>query len=350
MKKVFAWVFILFSVLLVSCNSTKPILNDIPTSDVVTKEPIVEVPDDSIYNENGTSTESAQPGGTPADEVFDITVSYANWGELNELYSNALNGDKMFFSSVRHLPIYKFDTLKELDQFKADVEGILSIDEGYDEVPSFNDATKKYNDAFFDENTLMLVYVESGSGSFRYGVDSIYHADGSFCIHVKQTNNPEEGTCDMAGWFITVAVPDTMVADCTEFDADFLVNQNNQQAEETEEMACKETETLSEPVFVTDNIVRITFYGYYGYGKGVDTPAQDMDEVIKWLGTFTLGEKAEDILPPGTDTFRMEIEYSDGTIVNEGLDTITVNGEEYYLKHAENPSCFPKLIARATLE
>ena len=174
--------------------------------------------------EKGTlkfTEDETQPGGTPADETFDITVSYANWGELNEIYSKALNIDKMAISSVRHLPIYKFDTLAELEQFKNDVKDVLSIDAGYDEMPSFNESTAKYDEAFFTENTLMLVYVEATSGSYRYGVNSVYHADGNFCIHIEQTNNPETHTDDMSGWFITVAVPDSMVADCTTFDADF---------------------------------------------------------------------------------------------------------------------------------
>ena len=174
--------------------------------------------------EKGTlkfTEDETQPGGTPADETFDITVSYANWGELNEIYSKALNIDKMAISSVRHLPIYKFDTLAELEQFKNDVKDVLSIDAGYDEMPSFNESTTKYDENFFVENTLMLVYVEATSGSYRYGVNSVYHADGNFCIHIEQTNNPETHTDDMSGWFITVAVPDSMVADCTVFDADF---------------------------------------------------------------------------------------------------------------------------------
>ena len=174
--------------------------------------------------EKGTlkfTEDETQPGGTPADETFDITVSYANWGELNEIYSKALNIDKMAISSVRHLPIYKFDTLAELEQFKNDVKDVLSIDAGYDEMPSFNESTTKYDENFFVENTLMLVYVEATSGSYRYGVNSVYHADGNFCIHIEQTNNPETHTDDMSGWFITVAVPDSMVADCTTFDADF---------------------------------------------------------------------------------------------------------------------------------
>ena len=58
---------------------------------------------------NNVTTEAAEP--------FDIAVSYANWGDLNEIYSHALNIDKMVISSVRHLPIYKFDTKGQLDEF-----------------------------------------------------------------------------------------------------------------------------------------------------------------------------------------------------------------------------------------
>ena len=159
-------------------------------------------------------------GSKPAGETFDIAVSYANWGDLNGIYSHALNIDKMTISSVRHLPIYKFDTLIELEQFKNDVKDVLTFDRGYDEVPPFNDVTAEYDAGFFAKNTLLLVYVETNSGSLRFGVDSVYHTDEIFYIHVKQTNLPENGTDDMTGWFITVAVPDSMVANCTEFDAD----------------------------------------------------------------------------------------------------------------------------------
>ena len=164
---------------------------------------------------------SLQPKDGDAFGSFDMTVSYANWGALNDLYFHALNMDKMVISSVRHLPLYKFDTLAELQQFKDNVKDTLTIDCGYDEVPSFHDATADYDSAFFQKNTLLLVYVEASSGSYRYGVDSVYHADGNFCVHVTQTNHPEVVTDDMAGWFITVAVPDSVAETCTTFDADF---------------------------------------------------------------------------------------------------------------------------------
>lgn len=199
MRKYIALVLALVCVLsLVGCNTTTP----------------------SASTPVENPTNKVQSGGTPVEEAFDIAVSYANWTEESEIYFGALNKDKMAISSVQHLPIYKFNTSEELEQFKLAFGEVLTMDSGYDEVPSFNDTTANYDETFFDENTLMLAYVGANSGTYRFGVSSVFCDGNSFCIHIKQLNNPEAVTEDMAGWFITVAVPDSMVENCTEFDAD----------------------------------------------------------------------------------------------------------------------------------
>ena len=199
MNRLIALVLVLVCVLgLVGCNTT------IPSASTPVEKPTNEI----------------QSGGTPVEEAFEIAVSYANWTEESEIYFGALNKEKMVISSVQHLPIYKFNTSEELEQFKLAFGEVLTMDSGYDEVPSFNDITTNYDETFFDENTLMLVYVGANSGTYRFGVSSVFCAENSFCIHIEQTNNPEVVTDDMAGWFITVAVPDSMVENCTEFDAD----------------------------------------------------------------------------------------------------------------------------------
>ena len=199
-------------------NEMTSAVEDVSKNDDSTKATETENDNDST---KATETEEVKPGGTSADEAFDIAVSYANWTDRSELFAKSLNIDKMMISSVMHLPIYKFDTLVQLEQFKSDFGDILTMDHGYDEMPAFNDVTAKYDEKFFDENTLMLVYVEANSGSDRYGVNSVYCADGKFCIKVQNLNSPDVGTCDMAGWFITVAVPDSVIEDCDEFDAIF---------------------------------------------------------------------------------------------------------------------------------
>ncbi len=151
-------------------------------------------------------------------EIFDITVSYANWIEDSAIYFGALNNEKLAISSVHHLPIYKFDTLEELESFKESfgVDGVG----GYDEILSFDEVSERYDEGFFDDNTLLLVYVEASSGSLRFGVREIFCGEDSLCIHVEQTNSPELCTEDMAGWFITAALSDEAAAGLSELDAE----------------------------------------------------------------------------------------------------------------------------------
>ena len=99
-------------------------------------------------------------------------------------------------------------------------------------------------------------------------------------------------------------------------------------------------------IFKTDNIKRITFYAYYGQGKGSDVTDENMTEIINWLGTFAIDKKADDLIAPGTNTYCVEIEYLDGTIVKEGLDVIIVDGVSYYVKSAPNPDCFWEIISK----
>ena len=181
----------------------------------------LKTPADRTVNEGDTSTVRGEIEltGITMDDVIDISVSYANWTEESKLYNGCLNKEKMVISSVLHLPIFKFETLNDLNHFKENINGILSVDVSQDEMPSFNDASSGYNEIFFENNTLLLIYVSSGSGTYRYGVESIYYEDDSLCIQIKQLNNPEVVTFDMAGWFVTVALPDHIIKDCVEFDA-----------------------------------------------------------------------------------------------------------------------------------
>ncbi|MBR6556037.1 MAG: hypothetical protein IKT60_01265, partial [Clostridia bacterium] len=116
--------------------------------------------------------------------------------------------------------IYKFDSLKDLKQFKESFGDILTMDSGWDEVPSFDEATAKYDTKFFEENSLMLVYVSASNCTHRFGLGSVGWDEKSFCINVVETTGKEFVDAAMAGWFLTVAVEKETVASCTEFDAD----------------------------------------------------------------------------------------------------------------------------------
>lgn len=135
---------------------------------------------------------------------------------------SALNINKMTDSSVLHLPIFKCSSAEELAQFKSDYSDILDFSAQYDEFASFDETGKKYDTAFFEENTLLLVYLTAGSGSCRFGVDSLDVDEKNVAVHIKQVNEFEVGTCDMAGWLICVSLSKDAVKTCTAFDSDLI--------------------------------------------------------------------------------------------------------------------------------
>ena len=165
-------------------------------------------------------------GGKAVDNTWmenpDTTVSEIGVSRIETLYSGALNADDLLGYGDRHFPIYKFDTLEELTQFKDSLENPERLSTSlykYDGIPSFNEATEQYDETFFSENALLLVYVGASSGTYRFAVDAITGDGGSLCVHIAETTHAEIVTDDTSGWFITVAIPDSAAAGYTEFDA-----------------------------------------------------------------------------------------------------------------------------------
>ena len=109
------------------------------------------------------------------------------------------------------------------------------------------------------------------------------------------------------------------------------------------------TQTYSSMIFNTDNIKRITLYSYYGQGKGSDVTDKDMTEIINWLETFEIDREVDDLIPPGTNTNCIEIEYLDGKVVKKGLDAMEIDGSSYYVKSAPMPDCFWEIISKTKL-
>ena len=123
-------------------------------------------------------------------------------------------------------------------------------------------------------------------------------------------------------------------------------NSNIQPTESTNQ---NDTNNQATAIFNTKNIKRITFFAYYGNGKGSDVPAEHLDEFVTWLDSFTIDKEVPELLPPGTNTINVEIEYFDGTIVKKGLDTTTVDGSTYYIKGDTAPEYYEEIISKTSL-
>jgi len=103
------------------------------------------------------------------------------------------------------------------------------------------------------------------------------------------------------------------------------------------------------PVFEPDNITRISFYGNWGIGKEYKVPDEYMTEITEWLASYTVGEILHDAnpIPPGTNTYYVEIEYSDGTVVKSGLNMISLNNTKYFVNRDAPPDCYYEILSQS---
>ena len=73
-----------------------------------------------------------------------------------------------------------------------------------DTTIGFLDACDKYDEAYFEDQILVMVLLEEGSGSIRHNVDNIkLGSDGKIYISIRR-DVPEVGTDDMAEWHILI--------------------------------------------------------------------------------------------------------------------------------------------------
>lgn len=118
----------------------------------------------------------------------------------------------------------------------------------------------------------------------------------------------------------------------------------------TESSSHNGTNIPTNAIFNTENIKRITFYAYCGQGIGSDVPSEHIAEITNWLDSFTIEKEVADLLPPGTNTIFVEIEYLDGSVIKQGMDTTTDNGITYYIKGDAAPECYGEILSKTSLE
>ena len=77
-----------------------------------------------------------------------------------------------------------------------------------------------YDDAFFKNNDLLMIFNKEGSGSVRYDVTDVAIESGH-CNVTVQTVEPD-GSCDIAFWLIFVSIPKDVSSSITKYDYTIL--------------------------------------------------------------------------------------------------------------------------------
>lgn len=102
------------------------------------------------------------------------------------------------------------DSLQQLQEYYATYREIFDLERKEkvysDTIPGFLDACDAYDAAFFEENYLVFVLLEEGSGSVRHEVQRVERTkDNKLSVSIDR-KVPEVGTSDMAQWHIILEI------------------------------------------------------------------------------------------------------------------------------------------------
>lgn len=138
----------------------------------------------------------------------------------SSIYHDALNADKFASNDgASHCPIYKIDSASELEAFIEKCIAYFSSKYYTPQKDWFEEKFKDYDEIFFEDNSLFVVYIVAGSGSHMYRVADVKKDVSVLRVCIDQYNDLHGGTDDMASWFALLPMQKDEIKGCTEFDA-----------------------------------------------------------------------------------------------------------------------------------
>ncbi len=115
------------------------------------------------------------------------------------------------------------------------------------------------------------------------------------------------------------------------------------------DLSCLKALPKGSPVFETEGIAEVKVC-WYRVQDGMPIPAERLADMVAYLRELRIGEPMPRPIPPGTNTFTLEILYEDGHTLSHGTDTHTVSGIIYRIEGPGFPDWLLELITAADRE
>ena len=151
-------------------------------------------------------------GHTNKISIMESFVANAGYCSDDDLVEESLNFEKFSNSKQEHLIIYKFDSLTEFANFKLQFQDRLSFEE-------LTKAVNIFDDTYFTNKSLLLVYKFTTDASLRYNVYGVYVDNGTLCVHIEQKDTSDDEKKDKDGWFLAFSFEKEHIKDIIYFDA-----------------------------------------------------------------------------------------------------------------------------------
>jgi len=119
---------------------------------------------------------------------------------------------------IRETDAYKTAiVIRSTEQLQAYCPDIDAYSYSHNGEMSFKEVMAKYDVAFFQENLLVIVLLEEGSGSIRHKVTSVETGDEGIAINIKRKLPSGAGTDDMAYWHVLVELKKSDIPESADF-------------------------------------------------------------------------------------------------------------------------------------
>lgn len=150
--------------------------------------------------------------------LFDISsvMSYSMFDD-DKIEQAAINADEMNDDAVAHLPVFKFDTSEEFNEFLSVFDD--EFDTGYSDATDFRDGLKGYDDEFFKDKSVIVVFFKTGSSNVLTDIESVFFDGGKFCLNFRNSSLGDGGLAVVSSWMTVVGVEKRFIDDCNYFDA-----------------------------------------------------------------------------------------------------------------------------------
>jgi len=216
-------------------------------------------------------------GQTPVRRIshgwYTSRVGYndATFGRLCNLYGIPKDA---ILNSVKSLPVIKITSVEELDNFMKNLEGYMSYDrEIADDISyslSFRKVAEKFDKEFFSENTLILIYNQTGTYSASYVIEDavVYENDKLFFGISDRDDGP--GLFMSEGWLLSVPVKNDDIKGVTTITAREIIPASYDQIPSGDiksQYVFKDTQDVIMPslVLFDNNKFRFTYSGLSSY-------------------------------------------------------------------------------------
>ena len=147
---------------------------------------------------------------TPYDEQI-IEVGYSS-DAFEKMVMASENREKMVQSAIQHEPIVKVTSRAQLDSLRDDLAGELDLESDFD------DAIVKYDDSFFEQNTLFVIYTVAFQKGHSYMIDHVRRT-GSALSAALVLMDQEDARTVYSGWMILLAISNDQLLGVEEYSA-----------------------------------------------------------------------------------------------------------------------------------